>query len=333
MLSQLNALIGFAAVFAILSLLITTSVQVIRRLFKLDTRRLQETLRNLFGELLAPERFVAALLTHPSLAGRKGRELHELLVNPVHDNAHPGVRQAIETVLHRRILPWSPITDLDKQTIKDIGQIVYEQIGERVDYPLAGAEGKPAPDWATKLKSTLETADKQKLGATTFRGRLWARATAAFPETEGKASALKTYVAAFHDEASNAASDAFKGKIRLITIALASALVLWIQVDAVATWNRMARATPEQTKRMEELATNLDQQLRDPALNAGSKNQALEAFKTSIEAGLLLPSGNGVNPLGLLLSIVALSLGAPFWFEALKSTVQLKSAFSKGPKA
>jgi hypothetical protein len=38
----------------------------------------------------------------------------------------------------------------------------------------------------------------------------------------------------------------------------------------------------------------------------------------------------GFKPLlGLLLAVASLSLGAPFWFEALKSAINLKSAFSK----
>src|ERR1051325_2451346 len=211
MLSHLNTLIGFAAIFAILSLFVTSLTQIVRTTWRMKTRSLIESLQRLFGELKDTRRFVAAILTHPSLEGTRGAAYYRILTDP--EATIDAVNAAIHAFLGARPkfwkLPWCRTCDLDKQTIKDIGQTVYERIAHNVDYAVE-EDGRPAKEWAKDLKKALEDADDRHLAALAtpapqpagaanapcppplhgsavkpFRGRMWMLAAADFPQAEG----------------------------------------------------------------------------------------------------------------------------------------------------
>lgn len=82
MLSFLNTIIGFAAVFALFSLVVTALTQVLRAVFRVKNRYLVERLLRLFGELADARRFVAAIVVHPSLEGERGARLYRILTDP-----------------------------------------------------------------------------------------------------------------------------------------------------------------------------------------------------------------------------------------------------------
>ncbi len=246
MFSHLNAIIGVAALFALFSLLVTSIVQVLRTVLRMRNRFLVESLLRLFGELKDPERFAAAFLTHPSLEGSRGSSLHAILTDPNREQSHPDVRRSIATVLggdRRRLWawPWTKRSAIDKQTIKDIGQTVYEKIGPLVDYAIeeivGGAGTVPAFGWAPDVDAHLRTTEAESRSVRVFRGKMWALATAAFPEAEGKAPPLKTYVAAFFDEAQATASDGFTLLMRATTVVVATVVTVLFGLDAVRIWN------------------------------------------------------------------------------------------------
>lgn len=384
MLQHLNTLIGFAAVFAILSLLVTSVTQVIRTLGKLNTRTLIERLLRLFGELEDPDRFVAAILAHPTLEGQRGWGHYEALTDSRLDRS--AVQCHVAAVLGRGcatsrlgwLRPWPRTNDLDKQAIKDIGQSVYEAIGHLVDRPIPepGSESKAAQRWAQALKRSLDDEDDKRLSSLSseegqeeavrssrvpqltsavapFRGKMWMLAASAFPEAEGQAPPLKTYVAAFHDEAQASASDAFTLKIRWVTVFVAALLSFFLQLDAVAVWQRMAKTDSAQLSRLQAAATTIELNLAKAAPTSGPQVLAtsaqvselskaadqITAAATALESAGFdlkwLPDGTGwlfkekAHLFGFLLAVAALSLGAPFWFELLKSAIQMKSAFTR----
>ena len=166
-----------------------------------------------------------------------------------------------------------------------------------------------------------------------FRGRLWATAAAAFPEARGRIPPLKTYVAAFYDEANSAASDRFTFWVRAAGVVVSLLMVVLLNINAVDVWNRMATAGPEMLDKV--AATQKD----------GRDTPALK--ETLQKSDLLLPHSSSpgsfwrevtvreslfLHLLGYLLAVAALSLGAPFWFEVLKSAIEMRSAFSKEAK-
>lgn len=386
MFSHLNTLIGFAAVFAILSLLVTSLTQFVRTLLGMKSRALIESLERLFGELKDSRRFVAAILSHPSLEGLRGAQYYRVLTNP--DAPEGAVASATAAILGEPIdiadagsfktklrrflgLPWPKTLDLDKQAVKDIGQTVYEQIGHLVDYSLDDS-GAQIKEWAAPLKQALEKADMKRAEALTalsapadgarpapgpiqagavrpFRGRMWMLASAAFPEAEGKTPPLKTYVAAFHDEADSSASDSFTWRIRVVTFVISFVIAFLIQLDAVKIWQGMANADPDRIAKLEKAALSLAPE--PTATGSGAPNSSANADRSrqdlineigalkasnidfQIRVGIVwLFKQNGQPLFGFLLAVTALSLGAPFWFEILKSGIQLKSAFDKSDK-
>jgi hypothetical protein len=383
MLSHLNTLIGFAAVFAILSLLVTGITQLVRTLLGMKTRALIECLERLFGELKDPRRFVAAILSHPSLEGLRGAQYYRVLTDPgatpdaitsataaiLGEPIDPADGNSLSTRLCKFIgLPWPRTPDLDKQTVKDIGQTVYEQIGHLVDYSLDDSSAQ-IKQWASPLRQALEMADTKRVETLTasvaladvprpaagpiqagavkpFRGRMWMLATAAFPEAEGKTPPLKTYVAAFHDEADSSASDSFTWRIRVVTCVISFLIAFLIQLDAVKIWQGMANADPDRIAKLEKSALSLAPESTVTGTEAPNSIANVNRTRQDLinEIGALKASNidlqirfdfawlfkqNGEPFLGFLLAVTALSLGAPFWFETLKSSIQLKSAFDK----
>src|ERR1700693_6180380 len=126
MLSLLNAFIVFAALFALLSLIVTTTIQLLRTALGFGSRRLASTLLRLFGEIKEPERFVAAILSHSSLIGLEGHGHYKQLVDPATDEkkAHALAREVLEAHHNFRSRlkfgkKWGtwPTADLDKQTV------------------------------------------------------------------------------------------------------------------------------------------------------------------------------------------------------------------------
>jgi hypothetical protein len=385
MLSHLNTLIGFAALFAILSLLVTSLTQVVRMVCRTRTRALIDRLKRLFGELKDPDRFVAAILSHPTLEGRRGALLYQTLIDPTADPEKTKAAAAIVLGNFKRLwpVPWAKTVDLDKQAVKDIGQTVYEYIGHLVDHeipsnadqevqPKKGLQGDSAQnlrvDWAHTLKTALDNADKYHLEAMTasqgpsvrrvspgatpvipFRGRMWMLATSAFPESEGKTPPLKTYVAAFHDEAAASASDRQTWWIRIATVVISLLLALFLQLDALQVWKNLAQADPAKIEELVKASQSIEASLKARTDNTAPTAAIFEAspetvkkMKKAVDELQFSPFDlqpnwpwklgwlNGLSPfLGLLLAVAALSLGAPFWFEALKSAINLKSAFSK----
>jgi hypothetical protein len=356
MLSYLSALIGFAAIFGLFALLVTSISQILRNASHLKHQFLVERLKRLFGELRDPDRFVAAMLTHPSLEGKRGEPNHRILTDPTLPKDDPKVLAAVLEVLGKRErlrpmpkMRWWPRTaDLDKQTVKDIGQNVYEKIGPLVDFTIDEARKGDAFRWADALKDTLGGEDK---GVQSFRGKLWMLATTAFPEAEGKAPAVKTYVAAFHDEAQASAADSFTVWMRSFSIALAIVVAIFFRLDAIRTWNDLLKADPARIDAFAKAAIPSAQPAPGTAPGGpppASQTESSISSQLALIAKAPIPicavpwklhptedekSGCEAPHLtGLVLSIVALSFGAPFWFEVLKSAINMKSSFTPDAK-
>ena len=375
MLWIINALVGFAAVFALFSLLVTGIVQGIRVPMRMKNRYVIERLLRLFGELKEPRRFAAAVLSHPTLEGQRGVDLYLLLTNPQKPNTSPEVRAAVSKVLGSGgwlswfVPPWPRSADLDKQTLKDIGQTVYERIGPLVDYTLAETVQNDSFAWAPVLAQKLAEADTASQGGVIpFRGRMWALATAAFPEGGGAVPPLKTYIAAFDDEAAASASDRFTMAVRWLTLVVALVVSFAFQLDGVGIWDNFVKLDPTRIENFAQAAIALSGPSTIPATpgEAGpgatdnarelgeARQKIVDALKVLQEAPLKIcflghefpepekgPSVrctlSALDPRiatrpGFFLAVVALTLGAPFWFEILKGAIDLKSAFTKDTK-
>ena len=379
MLSFLNTLIGFVAVIALFSLFVTGVAQFLRSALRLKNRYLIERLRRLFGELEDVDRFVAAILMHSSLEGARGTSLYQTLTDPTKPAGDDAVKTAIEKVLgppgpqdfraglKRRMRFWdswphSKTEDLNKQTIKDIATTVYARIGPLVDSsvtpgpPLLEAlQAGPAsvtpgaapsvPGTSTSATPLLDATASMVAGpsGTTFRGGLWTLATAAFPEGQGKADPIKTYVAAFHDEAQASASDHFTFVMRVVSTLLAAIVVVLFNLDVLTIWNDIAAADPARVDAFAKatLAARGEAAKGDQVTksDADAKNALALLARAPLTVCVCdkLVVGTDKSQCktwtpwalpGNFLALLALSFGAPFWFEILKSAIDLKSAFA-----
>ncbi len=351
MLSFLNTLIGFVAVLALFSLIVTTLTHLIQSAFRIKGRYLVERLRRLFGELQDPDRFVAAILSHPALEGERGRTHYETLTDP--QATAEGCIGAVCKVLGPKVnspfsyWPWPKTVDLDKQTVKDIATSVYSRIWMQVDPPIVvppaaaaalGENGRYSFNAVKSLGAPPQAGGPQKpIG---YGGRLWALATAAFPEAGGNADPLKTYVAAFHDEAKASASDHFAFQMRVLSTVIAAAVVFAFHLDALRIWTDVSKADPARIEAFAQAVSKLEpaggpdlENLRVELKTARLSPVAFCLCSKPLEpAGATPPACPNPLSAGGLIALIALSMGAPFWFETLKSLINLRSGFDQKRK-
>lgn len=144
------------------------------------------------------------------------------------------------------------------------------------------------------------------------------------------------------DQTMDRTSQRFTASTRVITFVGAFVIAFALQVDTPAIVNRLAADDQLRNQLVEDARAVYEQQQQ---ANSGN---AAEAAKSEIEkmgdrhramlsaAGLIrLPTGdgwkNGYSPntiLGMLITALLLSLGAPFWYSVLGKLLQLRSVLA-----
>ena len=146
----------------------------------------------------------------------------------------------------------------------------------------------------------------------------------------GKADEFEKRVATWYDEAMERVSALYKRKAHLITFIVAVLLVLVFNVDTLYYGNtlyensNLRQAVASVGEKMAangqvgELNTML-KDLNEADLPIGWTKAGLTATFSDYKAALS-------KILGLMISIFAISLGGPFWFQVLNKLVNLKSS-------
>ncbi|MHA4741987.1 hypothetical protein [Dyadobacter sp. MSC1_007] len=137
----------------------------------------------------------------------------------------------------------------------------------------------------------------------------------------------------------------FKQTTQVILIVIGGVLAVSFDVDTIAIINKLSQDkearerliqmsiefTEKNAGLIETVSTNSKDTLSAKELN--QKIKTLAAKKASIEEDILQvqgivssPSSNWSTPLGYLLTVLALSLGAPFWFDLLNKLVSLRTS-------
>jgi len=145
-------------------------------------------------------------------------------------------------------------------------------------------------------------------------------------------------VNAWFDHTMDRVSERFTVSSRAFTFLSALALVLVTQLDTIAVINRLATDQPIRDALVRE-AVRLDAQAvasnTSPSL---PEEEQRRLVRVMADAGILrVPrefdawwAGWGtINPWGAMLSVLLLSLGAPFWFNALSSLLRLRSVVAQ----
>jgi len=149
-------------------------------------------------------------------------------------------------------------------------------------------------------------------------------------------AATSDYVArvnSWFDQTIDRVSERFTKYTHYVTIGIATIVVLAVQLDTIAVINRLS----------------IDDQFRTAFVDTAVKDYSVQAsaavpgvppgpyYDLIGKAGLItLPSGSWFQQMsdirkypGLLLSILLISLGAPFWYNVLKDLIGLRSTIAK----
>ena len=156
--------------------------------------------------------------------------------------------------------------------------------------------------------------------------------------TQEARSELVAKVNAWFDQTMDRVTERFTYSSRAFTFVAAALIVIVTQLDTVLVLNRLSM-DENMRRAFVEQAVRIDQQRQ---ANAGTGEQGTVAdeqlFNFVSEAGVVrVPESYEVwknrwkstNPAGIVLSIVLLSLGAPFWFNILSNLIRLRSVVAQ----
>lgn len=303
-LEMLDVLIGLVTVYLVFGIACTAVVEAISSWFNVRSNNLQAALAELFSGDLAPgEAFEQAFYAHPLVqALSKGKDGRPSYIPP----------HIVGRVVEALIKTERAATSLTKA--------------------VAGLPGTPETN---RIKGLL---------------------SACVTQAEGKADAFRAAVEMQFNSVMDRASGWFKRYAQNVALAVAAVLVIAANVDTIALATTLANSPAARAKLVElaqqqvaEADRNLEKagaqprtgtpEGADPMTQAKrdteAARQALDRAKTSLEsAGLQFgwqdfPRSTSTvlaKLSGLLVSILAISLGAPFWFDVLQKFMRVRSS-------
>jgi len=299
-LDMLDVLIGLVTIYLVFALACTAIVEAVASWLSLRSRNLDAALREfLAGDLKPGTAFLDAFYRHPLVQALSNGE-----------NGRPSyippqiVGQVVEALLTARGNEESVVAAV--QLLPD----TWVQTTSRWSGWLIGrGDTSPAaaPD-TNRIKGLLDTLAKQAADVAKFR------------------EAVATHFDAVMDRASGW----YKRRTQTVALVAAAVLVLFANLDTIVLVKSLA-SSPAARVKMVEIA---EQNVKAAGGSAEAK-QALEKTTSAMEsAGLqfgwtasLQDSPLTVTRIaGLLVSIFAVSLGAPFWFDLLQRFMQVRAA-------
>jgi hypothetical protein len=190
----------------------------------------------------------------------------------------------------------------------------------------------------TRDKSPWELADAQILARLSHAvsklpdGQAKAALSKAVVNADGTLEGFRRQLETGFDDAMERASGWYKRKVQLVIALLAAALTFGVNVDSVQVASRLWSDKPVRTAVAQRAAAEKDSQ------------SAADAVASVDELKLPLGWGAGNAPSdvgrvlrrlpGWLITIAALSLGAPFWFDLLSRVARLRgSGVPKQPRS
>lgn len=196
--------------------------------------------------------------------------------------------------------------------------------------------------YAKEGASTLKQAIAD-LPGTTRDNRIKGLLDALHKEAGEDIATFRKLVEYHYDAAMDRASGWYKKKTQTIALVVSAFLVIGANVDTLKIANALS-TNPEARTKMVELAQDQVNRISEPTQAASSvpatstfQEAAAQLAKANADltsAGIQLgwtapPSGAGAwasKIIGLLVSILAISLGAPFWFDMLNRVMQVRAA-------
>jgi hypothetical protein len=305
MLKTLDILIGATTVVLLFSMAVTVITQALNNLFHRRGRHLKAGLADLLQQLGIPTRQCAEdiadhVVRHPMIADGKG-------------NLGTVVKREEFVKLLLDFASGEGMSTLGDDSKKALLALIQRN---GIADPLSALKNIRA------LELQLEASDPQ----------LANNVRAAFAIVHGAGSDFVARINSWYDQTIDRVSQRFTNYTHLATVGIAAVVVLTVQLDIIAVMDRLS----------------IDDQFRNAVVDVSSKQFAGNAgtaqnnprpyYDLLSQAGLVtLPTATGwISQLketrkipGMVLSILLLSLGAPFWYSVLKDLLQLRSTLAQ----
>lgn len=342
MFKSLDTLVAFVTIMLMLSMAVTVITQAITGVFNSRGRHLkrgvQDMLRLLDPQLPATMSAAVAnaVLTHPLTSGSSWLSPAATggSGNALARFARWGLGPRLGTVISREELTKILMHFASTAGAADVTPAISQRLKT-----ILTTHGIADPD-ATLSRIRTRTLEIERLQPEL--GQALRHSTAVLHEA---ASEYVAKINASFDQTMDRVSQRFTASTRSVTLAGAVIVAVTFQVDALSVINRLsadekmreafvAQATAMQSESQKrEAATPAATPGTPPS--ASSSNAELDRKYRSFLATngvIALPSKDewrtswrSVNPFGVILTIMLLSLGAPFWYKALGQLLNLRS--------
>jgi len=313
MLKTLDILLGMTVIMLIASMAVTVLTQFISGLVNMRGKNLARGLSDLLQQIdpnlqrNIAEQITRSVLTHPmisSVGQRLGDTIHrEEFVKLLMDLASGEIPKNHS----------NPLSDEAKQQLIEL----LQQNG--IDNP------KDTVDKVRDYAMRLELSNPEL--ATNVRHSI-----AMLTEANSR---LVAKINGWFDQTMDRISDRFTASSRMVSLLCSIIVVAAIQLDSLDVINRLSM-DDQLREALISKAIALEQTRADnqpqPSLNIGSVKTELNTLQ---QLGVIdvINSGKNwrehwceVNPIGITLSVFLLSLGAPFWYGALKNLLKLRGS-------
>jgi hypothetical protein len=304
MLKTLDILIGVTTVVLLFSMAVTVITQAFTSLFQRRGRHLKAGLADLLQQLGIPTRNCAEdiadhVLRHPMIADGKGN---------------------LGTVVKREEFVKLLLDFASGEGMSSLGE-------ESKDALLAVIQknGIADPGGALKniraLELQLEASDPQ----------LANHMRQALAIVHGAGSDFVAKINSWFDQTIDRVSQRFTKYTHWVTIGIAAIVVLTVQLDIIAVMNRLS--IDDQFRN-----TVADGWAKKLSGDAGTQTNPRPYYDLLSQAGLVtLPTAAGWYKQltetrkipGMVISVLLLCLGAPFWYSVLKDLLQLRSSMAQ----
>lgn len=294
MLGMLQVVIGLVFVLLLLSLLATTIMELLSSFFSLRGKNLESALRNLLSSSDKSEQLFEEFRSN-SLYRQLSQKAGKTRRSPSYLSA-----QSFQSILFDVILK-----------------------GEKIDQIVDKIDTLPDDDLKNVLKQLLNDAEYE------------------LQEFKGK-------IHNWYDNIMDRASGWYKRMVQKIVVLVGIIIAVVFNADTIAIFERL-ESDPESLQQVVNLAENylaksdaeqvisttptFDQQLDQVR---SLINDEIEQAKSPLGLGwegisfmTFSPTQWGIKVLGWIVTALAISLGAPFWFDLLRKLVNIRSSGAK----
>lgn len=307
MLKTIDILLGISVLMLIASMAVTVLTQFVSGLLNIRGMHLLRGLGDLLQqfdptlERKVADQIARAVLTHPMISTvnyRPGNTIHreeltKLLMDIAAGNTHQPIPDNVKPVLQQLLMNngiHDPAATLDKVRAYALQMELT------------------SPELATNVRHNIALIQEAN-------------------------SQFVAKINSWFDQTIDRVSDRFTASTRVITVLCSIVVVLAIQLDTLDVINRLSLDDGLRNALVAK-AVEFDKQVLDskdvPIKNAGDMKLEIKALQN---LGVINVPNNTEewtkrwqqsNPAGIILSVFLLSLGAPFWYGALKNLLKLR---------